>query len=86
MEFKVGQQVRIKKDLIEAVSYNSYMISIGMEEYEGKLATITKVFKYQGELYYRLNVNNKPNDWNWTHSMLTPASKSWKEKYSTMPQ
>lgn len=69
MNFKVGDLVRVRDDLIVGESYGNDSFTDLMQEYEGKLYYIDSVDEY--ERVYKLR--NCP-DWVWTDRMLECAT------------
>ena len=67
MKFKVGDKVRVKKDLEVDTEHGNYMFVEGMEEYKGKEFIIDKVCTN----YYRL----KNIYYCWTDEMLEPIER-----------
>lgn len=74
MKFKVGDKVRIRKDLISGTWFRDCLVTRDMCEMGGKEAVIEKAFSY----YYRLSVDNLR--FRWTDEMLEPANEEEIEK------
>ena len=66
MKYKVGDKVRIKNNLDVNSMYGGWMFNCLMEEYKGKLATITEAIDFKQ--YYHLDTDNKR--FCWTDEML----------------
>ena len=76
MKLKVGDKVRVRKDLIAGHFYD-YTTSFipDMRKYMGKIATIRRKYSYA----YSLDIDG--GCWNWSESMLEPAKiTNWKEE------
>ena len=76
MQFKEGDVVRIKNDLIVGQNYNNYIFIEDMEKYKGKISTI----KHVCTPYYTINVDN--GRFSWTEDMLEPC-KDYRELLQT---
>ena len=72
MNFKVGDKVRIKNDLIVGEYYGGIYFAPKMEKYKGQIGIIKSVNK-QIE-YYKILINNNTDSlkWNWSDKMLEP--------------
>jgi predicted dienelactone hydrolase len=68
MNFKVGQKVRIKRDLIVGHSYGGWNICSEMEKYIGKIATITLIRECRRKNEYLIDLDD--GEWTWTKEML----------------
>lgn len=64
MKFKVGDKVRIRKDLKSRERYNGISFTVEMEEYRGKVAKITKIIFDN----YKLDIDD--GEWFWSDNML----------------
>ena len=64
MKFKVGDKVRIRKDLKSSERYNGISFTVEMEEYRGKVAKITKIIFDN----YELDIDD--GEWCWSDNML----------------
>ena len=64
MKFKVGDKVRIRKDLKSRERYNEISFTVEMEEYRGKVAKITKIIFNN----YKLDIDDE--EWFWSDNML----------------
>lgn len=64
MKFKVGDKVRIRKDLKSMERYNGISFTVEMEEYRGKVAKITKI-SFDN---YELDIDD--GEWFWSDNML----------------
>lgn len=64
MKFKVGDKVRIRKDLKSMERYNGISFTVEMEEYRGKVAKITKIIFDN----YELDIDD--GEWFWSDNML----------------
>lgn len=65
MKYKVGDRVRIRKDLMVFERYGKQTFVEQMEKYKGMPATISEVFS---DTYYIKE--DKGENWNWTDEML----------------
>lgn len=81
MKFKVGNKVRIRKDLKKGDNFKIY-VSDNMEELAGKIATITKAWEDNGERYL---IKEDPYIYTWTEDMFEGFIKPTKEKLFKMP-
>ena len=68
MKFKVGDRVRIRKDLKSGRDWGLLCCNYEMEVLAGKEATIIEVFLCYG--CYKLDIDN--GDWYWNDEMLEP--------------
>lgn len=73
--FKVGDKIKIRKDLSEKQSYNSsFGINDDMEKFRGKTAVITEMKYVSGEenpirkCRYKLDIDD--GDWTWGIDMF----------------
>ena len=82
MNFKVGDKVRIKNDLIVGEYYGGIYFAPKMEKYKGQIGIIKSVNK-QIE-YYKILINNNTDSlkWNWSDEMLEScnSSSTWNDK------
>lgn len=67
-KFKVGDKVRIKKDLKPCNRYGCCYFSTYMKKYRGKTATIEECYRDLGGVYFRLDITSEP--FCWSSSML----------------
>ena len=67
-KFKVGDKVRIKKDLKVGNYYDDCYFSTYMKKYRGKTATIKGCYWDIGGVYFRLDINT--DSFCWSSSML----------------
>ena len=67
MKFKVGDKVRIRKDLKVHKEYDNIIYDDTMSKYKGKIATISGF----GIRHYYLDIDNRYNCW--TDEMLEPV-------------
>ena len=65
MKYKVGDKVRIRRDLMIFERYGSQTFVEQMEKYKGMSATISEVFS---DTYYIKE--DKGENWNWTDEMF----------------
>ncbi len=79
MKFKVGDKVRVKKDLEEGHDYKYYVDSI-MQDLAGKIVTIKSVRVES----YKIEQDN--GYWDWTEDMLEEIKKPTKEELLKMPE
>jgi hypothetical protein len=64
MKYKIGDKVRIRKDLIVANDYGSDSFTEEMEQYKGETATITDAY------YDKYEIDIDDGSWCWTDEML----------------
>ena len=72
MKYKVGDKVRIRKDLESGNKYGVNYVNDEMLQYKGKQAIIKKVLKVCEE--YIIDIDNK--GYYWTDEMLEPVKKN----------
>lgn len=65
MRYKVGDKVRVRKDLVADFHYGEDAFTSAMEKYLGKIMTISSIVK---NCKYRLKEDI--GYWNWTEEML----------------
>nr|DAH73384.1 MAG TPA: hypothetical protein [Caudoviricetes sp.] len=68
MKYKVGDKVRIRKDLQEGDFYKGFYVNEKMKSHKGEIRIIRRVI----EEAYKLEEDE--NDWNWTEEMLEPIN------------
>lgn len=66
--YKVGDKVKIREDLEVDKRYNELFFIKDMEEYKGKIATITRVSPVNRS--YEIDIDD--SDWSWTDDMFKP--------------
>lgn len=66
--YKVGDMVKIRKDLVVNEAYGAAVFTCNMVKYQGKCAKITD---YVGGIEYRIDIDDE--NWNWTKEMLEPV-------------
>ena len=71
MKYKVGDKVRIRKDLVPNTKYGKTYFVTGMKDYLGKVATIITIL--DGGLFY---IDITRSAWEWTSSMFEPITKT----------
>ena len=81
MKFKVGDKVRIRKDLKEGHDYKLY-VNDDMEELAGEIVTITKVY---GDCDTEYEINEDTGENSWTEDMFEGFAKLTKEELFAMP-
>lgn len=81
MKFKIGDKVRIRKDLKEGNDFNLY-VTDDMEELAGKIVTITKVWENDGGRYY---IKEDMYNYIWSEDMFENSTKPTKEELFKMP-
>lgn len=82
-KFKVGDKVRIKKDLEADCYYDDCYFNSEMKKYRGEIATVDFCSTMNG--IYLINIDN--HGWNWSDEMLEEAQETAKSKtfYKKMP-
>lgn len=65
-KFKVGDKVRVKRDLKSDTIVGDYYFNEHMADLRGEIFTIKEIIKEVGYLYYRM----EGNDWSWDEEML----------------
>lgn len=93
-KFKIGDKVRIKKDLEVGFKYNNVcLFNSKMEKYKGKVAVIKSYhiasyfngnveIKDANNYRYRLNIDN--GEWDWSLSMLEKVEN--KKHFKSLPK
>jgi len=75
MNFKIGDKVKVKEDLIVGERYGGFGFVPKMEKYKGQVGIIKSVNK-QIE-YYKVLINKtKSLKWNWSDEMLEPYNET----------
>lgn len=64
MKYKVGDKVRVRRDLQISRRYGSYTFAPGMDHYKGSVVTISKA----NPTFYRIEEDE--GNWIWTDEML----------------
>lgn len=64
MKYKVGDKVRVRKDLLIRTNYGDYMFVSGMDDYKGSVVTISDVFS---NVYY---IKEDKGKWGWTDELF----------------
>ena len=82
MKFKVGDRVRIRKDLKEGDDFEIY-VTDGMEELAGEIVTITKVNKALVNVMYVIDKDD--GFYSWSEDMFENSVKPSKEELFKMP-
>ena len=79
MKYKVGDKVKIRKNLVSSRAYNGIYITINRETYFGKIAKIKSIeIEHDSvELYY-LDIDNE--EYKWTDDMLEPVEEKFTPK------
>lgn len=67
MKYKVGDKVRVKKNLLSDTSYGKHTFISEMERFRGENATITQAYNDT----YRIDIDNA--EWYWSGEMLEPV-------------
>ncbi len=73
MKYKVGDKVRVRKDLIVGEKYGTQVFVDDMVELRGKIVTI-KCVTYS---FYRVEGGKNICPYNWTDEMLEPVITNW---------
>lgn len=81
MKFKVGDRVRIRKDLKEGDDFELYVVD-DMEEFSGKIVTIINAWEKNGGRY---SIKEDPNNYTWSEDMFENTTKPTKEELFAMP-
>lgn len=64
MKYKVGDKVRVRRDLQIRTNYGDYMFVSGMDDYKGSVVTISDVFS---NVYY---IKEDKGKWGWTDELF----------------
>lgn len=81
MKFKVGDKVRIRKDLKEGNDFELYVVD-DMEELAGKIVTITRAWEDNGGRY---SIKEDTYNYTWSEDMFENTTKPTKEELFAMP-
>lgn len=81
MRFKVGDKVRIRKDLKEGNDFKVY-VTDDMEELAGKIVTIIDAWENCGANY---SINEDTNKYTWSEDMFEVLARPTKEELFKMP-
>ena len=73
MNFKVGDKVRVRKDLVVDKDYGGYDFVSSTEKFKGKIVTIEKVFS---NAYF---IKEDIKGYKWTDEMLEPVITNWEK-------
>ena len=73
MKYKVGDKVRVRKDLVVDNIYGGQVFVDGMMEFRGKIVTI----KCVTDSFYRVEEDKNIFSYNWTDEMLEPVITNW---------
>ena len=69
MKYKVGDKVRIREDLITEERYGGLTFVPSMEQYKGKVVTITNIIvNFDDDCCYNIDIDD--GNWHWTDGML----------------
>lgn len=82
MKFKVGDKVRIRKNLKEGYDFEIYVYN-QMEDLAGEIVTITKVNKTVTGVRYAIDKDD--GFYSWTEAMFESSIKPTKEELFKMP-
>lgn len=82
MKFKIGDKVRIRKDLKEGDRFEIY-VTDEMEELAGEIVTITQVNKSLVGVKYAIDKDD--GSYSWTEDMFESSVKPSKEELFKMP-
>ena len=74
MKYKIGDKVRIRKDLKTLEIYGSQLFVEQMEKYKGTPVTISEVFS---DTYY---IKEDKDNWNWTDEMFEAENELTEEE------
>lgn len=81
MKFKIGDKVRIRKDLKEGDNFK-LSVTDDMEELKGKIVTITEAWENDGGRY---SINKDLHNYTWTEDMFEGLAIITKEELFKMP-
>lgn len=65
MEYKIGDKVRVREDLVVDQQYGKYIFSHSMTPFKGKIVTISKVTSSKYE------IKGDPRSFWWTEEMFS---------------
>jgi hypothetical protein len=66
MKYKVGDKVRVREDLIDGEEYGAIRYFDDMDEWKGKIVTISSV----GHDYYKIAEDEESDKWYWSDEMF----------------
>ena len=81
MKYQVGDRVRIRRNLKQGDNFSIY-VAKDMEEYAGKIMTISERCELEGSARYKLKEND--SCWTWTEDMFEKTIKPTKEELLKM--
>lgn len=73
MRYKVGDKVRVRKDLVVDKDYGTQFFVDGMRKFKGKIVNIKRV----EDSFYRIEEDEIVYSYNWTDEMLEPVITNW---------
>ena len=73
MRYKVGDKVRVRKDLAVGKNYGGYVFARSMEEFKGKIVTIESV---DCDCYF-IKEDKFEFKYSWADEMLEPVITNW---------
>lgn len=82
MKYQIGDKVRVRNDLKEGDSFSVHVAG-KMEEYAGKIMTISNRWECEGSTRYELKEID--GYWVWTEDMFEKTIKPTKEELLKMP-
>lgn len=82
MKYKVGDKVKIREDLVVGNMYGASSFTSKMEQYKGKIATITNVYYNYTYSYYHIDIDNE--HLHWTDEMFEEITESENKDENTV--
>ena len=73
MRYKVGDKVRVRKDMVVDKKYGTQVFVDGMRELRGKIVNI----KCVADSFYRIEEDKNICSYNWTDEMFEPVITNW---------
>lgn len=70
MKYKVGDKVKVREDLIDCETYDEINYVSDMDEWKGKIVTIS----YANDNYYEIAEDNQTDKWMWSAEMFEDIS------------
>lgn len=68
--YKVGDKVKVREDLIDCETYDEINYVSDMDEWKGKIVTIS----YANDNYYEIAEDNQTDKWMWSAEMFEDVS------------
>lgn len=80
MKYKVGDKVRVRRDLVVDESYGGVCFVKNMAHWRGHIVTISRI----GDYFYKIEETSNPFDYNWSDEMFEDVSDDIKSSEITV--